>query len=290
MKKRLNINKAVVSLILINIFQISVLLVILGYGTYLLNKSQVTFYQNGKFFVFIVIMIVLSNCVVSIRGIYLLSNLKAKYYMQRESFGQIEKLNIELRGQRHDFLNHLQVVHSLIEMEEYEDTRKYIEDVYEDINRVSRVLKTRDVAINALLQAKIQDCDNRNIKVDLEITSKLKELIVPSWEMCRILGNIIDNAIYSLLKKDNNRVLKVKVFKDLTGHVFKIIDNGNKIPDNIIENIFEPGFTTKGSEGDGMGLSIVKQIVSDYGGDITVNSDEGETTFTIKVPYKTKKL
>ena len=75
------------------------------------------------------------------------------------TIGQMEDFNNTLRSQRHDFLNHLQVVYSLIEMQEYEEANAYIDKVYGAITSVSRVIKTANPAINALLTVKSAACE-----------------------------------------------------------------------------------------------------------------------------------
>ena len=82
--------------------------------------------------------------------------------------GQMDELNRALRAQRHDFLNHLQVVYSLIEMEEYQEARDYIEKVYGDMQSVSRAMRTDSPAINALLRVKLADCENAGILTELD--------------------------------------------------------------------------------------------------------------------------
>lgn len=67
-------------------------------------------------------------------------------------------------------------------------------------------------------------------------------------------------------------------------------DTGIGIPENIIDRVFDPYFTTKGvGKGSGMGLSVVHGIIKSYGGTITVNSELGKgTTFTIFFPQSKK--
>ncbi|NLM09252.1 MAG: ATP-binding protein [Clostridiaceae bacterium] len=55
------------------------------------------------------------------------------------------------------------------------------------------------------------------------------------------------------------------------------------IPENIIDRIFEPGFTTK-KNGEGMGLAITKKIMQKYNGKIKVERDNNWTVFTVYVP------
>ena len=63
-----------------------------------------------------------------------------------------------------------------------------------------------------------------------------------------------------------------------------IEDNGNGIPEDKLEKIFEPNFTTK-SSGTGLGLAMVKRMIEDYKGEISIRSKEGKgTTLMIILP------
>lgn len=200
------------------------------------------------------------------------------------SLEQMEKLNITLRAQRHDFMNHLQVVYSLIEMQEFNEASDYIETVYKDIQRVNKVLKTSSPAINALLQAKSIYCEQKYIDMQINISTQLKDLKIQSWELCRVLGNIIDNSVQALEQRENTKIIEVNIYEDIKGFVFKIKNNGPKIPPQLHKKIFEPGFTTKGEHGDGMGLAISYEIVEMLKGYITLTSDEEWTEFSIYIP------
>ena len=72
---------------------------------------------------------------------------------------QMDALNLKLRAQRHDFLNHLQVVYSLLEMQEYGEATAYLERVYDEHRSVSSVLRTKMTDFNALLQVKSAACE-----------------------------------------------------------------------------------------------------------------------------------
>jgi sensor histidine kinase regulating citrate/malate metabolism len=201
----------------------------------------------------------------------------------------LEDFNKTLRSQRHDYLNHIQIIYSLMELEEFEEARKYIEPVYKDILRVSKALKTSKPAVNALLQAKLQMAEKNEIDMELEIKSDLKTLKMEPWEFCRVIGNIIDNAIFALKLKPDNRYMLVDFSEDLENIKVSISNNGDKIPKDIIHNIFKEGFTTKGDKGEGMGLAIVKDLVEEFHGTIDVTSNEQRTSFEIVVPKDTYK-
>ena len=198
----------------------------------------------------------------------------------------MSNLNITLRTQRHDFLNHLQVVYSLIEMEEYGEANEYIEQVYGRITAISRVMKTAVPAVNALLQVKAAACEQARVRLTLEITSKWEKLenTMPAWEMCKVLSNLIDNAIDAMEKQAaKKRQLTISLTENLRQYCFCVSNSGTPIPEDMQESIFQPGISTKG-EGHGMGLYIVRKTIRGRGGDITLESNAERTAFSGYVP------
>ncbi len=198
--------------------------------------------------------------------------------------GQMDELNRALRAQRHDFLNHLQVVYSLIEMEEYAEAGDYIEKIYGDRQSVSKALRTDSPAINALLRAKMAECEAAGILVELDTAGSWKELSMPAWEFCRILSNLIDNAM-DALEGTANSSLRIMLREDTHGFAFSVANNGPMIPAEKLQSIFEPGVSSHG-EGRGMGLYIVRSTLQKYGGEIHVTSEVGRTIFSGLVPHR----
>lgn len=285
MRKNINIKKAALIIYIVNIAQMLILFSFIIYSLVFRDNAGKFISKNLELLFFILIIIILINSYIALRDVKALKTLNDRYFMQGETLNQIEDLNNTLRSQRHDFLNHLQVVYSLIEMNEYKETSNYIERVYEDIKKVNRVLKTSNPAINGLLQAKQLDCEDRGILVELKIETRLEKLKVPSWEMCRVLGNLIDNAM-DATEENRNKYVKIEILEESQEYRFFVKNNGKKIPQNLISRIFEPGFTTKGEKGQGMGLAISKGIIEKYGGDIAVNTNDTNTTFKVTIPFE----
>lgn len=232
----------------------------------------------------VVLAIIVANSLAAFRNKAVLLRSGYEFRLLQGTLTKLEALNSTLRAQRHDFMNHLQVVYSLIEMNEYKDAGEYIERVYDDIQKVSRVMKTSNPAVNALLQAKLITCEKLGIPVEFEVTTQLKDFSIPPWEFCRVLGNLLDNAIYALADKDQDKILKIELHEDLKCFYFKVTDNGTPISPKLYEKIFEPGFTTKGDKGEGMGLAISRDIAANYGGSIDVSSDNETTVFEVRIP------
>lgn len=220
-------------------------------------------------------------------------NLVQKTRELEQAYGQLEDLNREMRAQRHDFLNHLQVVYSLIEMNEPGEAMAYMDRIYGDMQRVSRMLRTACPAVNALIQAKLAEADERGAQLKLSIAAKWDDELMPAWEICRVLANLIDNALDAACSAEHPEgekpTVELVLGEDLRSWFFSVRNNGPAISEKARARMFEPGFTTKAT-GQGMGLYIVSQTVVSLGGQIAVESREGDTVFSGFVPRKRLKL
>ena len=103
--------------------------------------------------------------------------------------------------------------------------------------------------------------------------------------MEHVIINLINNAIDAVSENNNSngKHITIKAIKNSEGKtLITIIDNGKGIPDNIIEDIFVPFFTTK-DDGSGIGLSLSRQIIKLHGGYINVKSEKGKTVFLVEI-------
>ena len=116
---------------------------------------------------------------------------------------------------------------------------------------------------------------------------------MPAWEICRVLANLIDNALDATTGAEHpageKPTVELVLGEDLRSWFFSVRNNGPAISEKQRARIFEAGFTTK-KTGQGMGLFIVNQTVTELGGRITVESHDGDTVFSGFVPRKRLKL
>jgi two-component system NtrC family sensor kinase len=105
--------------------------------------------------------------------------------------------------------------------------------------------------------------------------------------------NLINNAFYVVDEKkksgiaDYEPTISVSTKKVKDKVEVKVADNGNGIPQKILDKIFQPFFTTKPTgQGTGLGLSLSYDIVKAHGGELKVETKEGEgSTFIIQLPF-----
>jgi len=140
-------------------------------------------------------------------------------------------------------------------------------------------LRAKDKSFQATFEAKL-DPDVGKIN------------IVPQ-DIGRIILNMINNAFYAVAekKKQANEGYEPAVeiiTKKLNDKVeIKVKDNGNGIPQKVLDKIFQPFFTTKpAGQGTGLGLSLAYDVIKAHGGEIKVNTKEGEgSEFIIQLPF-----
>jgi signal transduction histidine kinase len=121
----------------------------------------------------------------------------------------------------------------------------------------------------------------------------LPRINVSQQDIGRVMLNLINNAFYAVNEKATTSGPDYKPIVELStaqsdGHIeIRVKDNGNGIPENIKDKIFQPFFTTKPTgEGTGLGLSLSYDIVvKEHGGKIDVESKQGEgSEFTVMLP------
>jgi len=279
--KKYNIRKLFIMMIMLDFLLVAALIALTVY-LYIFHYENTTMAE--LFILPIVSLISLTSAVPSILLLRPMSMHNIRLKQTEDSVENLNKLNNTLRAQRHDFMNHLQVVHSLIELEEYSDANNYINKVYADIEKVSSILKTGIPAVNAILESKRQTCENKGIEVSVNINSTLSNISIPDWELCRIFGNLIDNSINALSDMSYERRIRVEIFEDIHSYRFTISNNGPVIAPELWTKIFEAGYTSGKHNGEGMGLSICNDIMNAYRGRIWVVSDEIETVFEGFIP------
>jgi signal transduction histidine kinase/ligand-binding sensor domain-containing protein len=132
---------------------------------------------------------------------------------------------------------------------------------------------------------------NATYRVDLD--PSLQPVNAVPQDMGRVLLNLINNAFYAVSVKSRQAVdgfvptVEVSTKKIVDKVEIRVKDNGDGIPANVVEKIFQPFFTTKPTgQGTGLGLSLSFDIITQgHGGELKVETIEGEgTEFIIKIP------
>jgi len=137
--------------------------------------------------------------------------------------------------------------------------------------------------LNEVLYSSVDLYDPNIVKCTSENASKIR-VTADREQLVRVMNNLINNALDATREAENP---EVRIDVEALDHRVKITvsDNGVGIPQEDQERIFEPNFTTK-SSGTGLGLAMVRTIIENMGGSISVASEPGlgaQFSFTIPI-------
>lgn len=139
----------------------------------------------------------------------------------------------------------------------------------------------RKVIENSLLIVEAQ-AEDSNVKISLVEHENVPKILADAEYLRSLFNNLFINAVQAMESTGGN--LNVKISPDETHVKIEISDTGRGIPDENLEKIFEPYFSTK-ETGTGLGLAIVQKIVDVHNGTIEVTSKLNEGThFVVRLP------
>ena len=131
-----------------------------------------------------------------------------------------------------------------------------------------------------------------NVEVIKECDRDLPQILGDGNKLEQVFMNVIQNAAQAM---SGGGTLRIRASRDgigpdgqCAGVVVRFEDNGPGIPEDMLDRIFKPFFTTKRpEEGTGLGLSICKRIVEEHGGKLDVESEVGVgTAFSLWLPVE----
>ncbi|MBO4678760.1 MAG: Spo0B domain-containing protein, partial [Lachnospiraceae bacterium] len=116
---------------------------------------------------FVILFLILMVCLIFL----LISNRKLfqRITTLQEINDNLSLLNDRLRMDRHDYLNQLQVVYGLMELKEYDEMNSYLKKVYNELLKTGKTIKTAKPAVNAMLAAKLSECESKGIDLIIEV-------------------------------------------------------------------------------------------------------------------------
>jgi PAS domain S-box-containing protein len=175
-----------------------------------------------------------------------------------------------------------------------------INSIKDATNRISKIVKSlksisRDASedefsvekISSIIENVLSLTEGRlsNLSIEFQKETNIDFSIRcrPS-ELTQVILNLINNAIDEILTS-KTPWLKIQTYDDKNNYYVAIVDSGPGIPQEVVQRMFEPFYTTKAvGKGTGLGLGISTKIIENHGGTLYVDKQKENTTFVIKFP------
>jgi len=226
---------------------------------------------------------------------------------------RLNALTLLAAGVAHEIgnpLNSLNIHLQLIEREarkvdgaKHRELQESVEVARAEINRLDSIIsqflrairptrpQLRPDNVNSIVEEAVRffapEIKDRDIVVEQELRSDLPLIDIDRDQMKQAFYNVIKNSFEAMRARG---ILRIRTDKDDSHVIIKFTDSGGGMSAENLSRVFEPYFTTKTS-GTGLGLLIVRRIVREHGGEMSIESSEGKgLTLTIRLPHVDKRV
>ncbi|MDC3412275.1 HAMP domain-containing histidine kinase [Aquibacillus sp. 3ASR75-11] len=200
------------------------------------------------------------------------------------------KVYQEIHTLVHDLKTPLVSVDGLLSLIEMKYPIREDEKMQDYFNRLDRSIRKMNDMISEILYEDIKKAitvdellryvtshlslDDQKVTLSIKLEDHLPLIQVNKIRFARAISNLLENAILSFKGNSGNIHIHVKQIKEVV--LFRIRDDGPGINENHLNKIWKEGFSTKNSTG--IGLSFVKRVIENHGGNISVKSNVGKYT------------
>jgi len=217
---------------------------------------------------------------------------RSKLNVQRQHSRNMEQAVDILRRERHEFVNHLNVICAMLSSDAENKEikiKEYMNKILGNMSKSCVFYNSGNVFVDGLLTIKNSVAHDKNIRFDVSFDAGFDTIKVDDTDIISIVGNLIDNAIEAVEQKlpAGEGIVSIYTFSIDQFFFISVTDNAGPIDEDVKKKMFEDKFTTKKNNNSvqrGSGLYIVKFLVSRYGGEIVVQCEDVYTEFIVKIP------
>src|SRR5690554_6445553 len=128
-----------------------------------------------------------------------------------KQYKEVENIYKQMRGWRHDYHNHIQVMKAYLKLGKYEDMDRYLTELDKDLTSIDTVLKTGNLMVDAILNSKLSMAISKGININAKARVP-EDIKVSDLDLCVIIGNLLDNAMEAALKFENPEERFIRVY------------------------------------------------------------------------------
>lgn len=198
----------------------------------------------------------------------------------------VDELMNTLHAERHEYTRHIQTIQAMLYLGESDKAQEYLDGVAQKYWNDDGIIYIGEPLLTGLINSKRSMAASMGIDFGFAFKCDPTQLPMEPWDLCSVMGNLIDNALEAaILAEDEKKNVGIELKDENNEYVLYVYNTGPKIKSP--EQIFTPGYTSKGSKGRGYGLYIVKQLVEGCGGYVELQTLP-RTTFIIHLPRRDK--
>lgn len=199
-------------------------------------------------------------------------------------YEEVENMYQTMRGWRHDYRNHIQVLKAYAANGDLDAIRTYLDELDTDLSAVDMVIKTGNKMADAIINSKNSLARSKDIPVKADAHIPVA-LTISELDLCIIIGNLFDNAIEASLALPKEKRL-IRVYMNMKNtQLYMSFTNFTAVKKQVKKQEKKNGrFLSSKGTGHGFGLIRIDNIVERYGGYLSRNSEDNAFTTEILLP------
>lgn len=199
--------------------------------------------------------------------------------LMQQQYEEVKSVYLNLRGWRHDYHNHIQVMKAFLDSAQVNECRMYLNEIETELNRVDSFVRSGNLMADAILNSKITRAVEKGIRVNCDAALE-EELFLSDMDLCIILGNVLDNAIESCEKIEVEKrflriymaIVKEQLYISVQNAALEIL------------NFEERNYISTKRGNHGLGMKRVAAVVEKREGFLNLNNEAGIFGTEIMIP------
>ena len=199
--------------------------------------------------------------------------------LMEHSYGEIKDIYMDMRGWRHDYHNHMQVMKAQLAIGNHEGLAAYLDQLERELDRVDTLVKSGNLMADAILNSKLTLARRHGISINCK--ARLPErLSVEDVDLCVILGNLLDNAIEACGEvEEGSRFLRVYLAVNKGQFYLSVQNSAKEEPDFDQRN-----YISRKRGNHGLGMKRVKAAVDKCQGYLNLANEPGIFAAEVTIP------
>lgn len=195
-------------------------------------------------------------------------------------YAEVETMYQKMRGWRHDYHNHIQVLKAHVELGRYEEAKQYLDALNDDLTTVDTVMKTGNVMVDAILNSKLTMIREKGIQVDATAMVP-QDVPFSGIDLSVLIGNLLDNAMEACLQVRDKEERFIRIYIDIIKKQL-YVSVSNSMNGRAKRKGLQYLSTKAGLHG--FGLMRIDRIASKYGGFVNRQNEEGIFATEVMLP------
>lgn len=195
-------------------------------------------------------------------------------------YAEVETMYRKMRGWRHDYHNHIQVLKAHMELARYEEAKQYLSMLNDDLSTVDTVIKTGNVMVDAILNSKLTMIREKEIQVDATAVVP-QDVPFSGIDLSVLIGNLLDNAMEACAQVANKDERFIRIYMDIVKKQL-YISVTNSMEGTARRKGLQYLSTKAGLHG--FGLIRIDRIATKYGGFVNRQNEEGVFATEVMLP------